>query len=216
MISRLYWIYVFGRVRFLIAPGVISGIVFFVNMWFFPIPHVSMDGVDQVKLSAMPGDEIPVRIARFNSANGWWSTRGIIAVFRTDSGAGIGSKIVSQTESEWDWSNFARENKLKRVTVDGTLVIPRDLPGDGRTVQVDVTGVVNYLTVDSWSREADVADSLFVTLTDSPHSSAAFIEVLAQVLPPSVVRKIAAGLGVPVPAYIRLGSSGSMASAQTV
>lgn len=177
MISRLYWKYVYGRARNLIVPGVLSAILFFANMWFFPTPYLHINGVDQVDLSAKPGDEIPVRVARFDSANGWWLTSGISAVFPDDSGAGIESEVVKKAGSEWSWENFAQVNKLKRVTVDGTLVIPPDLPSDGRTIVVDVVGVVNYLTIDSWSRDAEVADSLLVTLTDRPHSSATFKNV---------------------------------------
>jgi hypothetical protein len=174
MISRLFWNYGYGRARYLIVPSMLSAILFFTNMWFFPTPYLHIDGVDQVELSATPGDEIPVRIAEFDSANGWWLTGGINAVFPTDSEETIEIELIERTGSEWTWENFGQRNDIKKITVDGTLTIPRYLPTDGRTVQVDVIGVVSYLTVDSWKLDADVADSLLVTLTTRQHSSATF------------------------------------------
>ena len=174
MISRFFWNYAYGRARYLMALGVVCAAVFFANMWLFPTPYLRINGVDQVELRAKPGDEIPVRVARFDSANGWWLTGGINAVFPIDSGEVVETELVKPMGSEWTWENFARENKIENVTVDGTLVIPQDLPSDGKTVRVHVVGAVNYSTLDSWGRDADIADSLLVTLTDRPHSSATF------------------------------------------
>ena len=174
MISRLFWNYGYGRARYLIVPSMLSAILFLTNMCFFPTPYLHIDGVDQVELSAKPGDEIPVRIAKFESANGWWLTRGINALFPTDSEAVIEIELIERMGSEWTWENFGQRNDLKTITVDGTLTIPRDLPSDGRTIRVDVIGVVNYVTVNGWTLDAAVADSMLVTLTTSPHSSATF------------------------------------------
>ncbi len=174
MISRFFWNYLYGRARYLIPLGALSAIVFFTNMWFFPTPFLHINGVDQAELSAKPGDEIPVRVARFDSANGLWLTGGIFAVFPTDSGAGIETELVKKGGSEWTWDNFIQGFDKENVTVDGTLVIPRNLPSDGRTIRVDVIGVVNYSTIKTWTLEAKIADSILVTLTDRAHSSATF------------------------------------------
>ena len=89
MISRFFWNYIFGRARYPIVLGGLSTSVFFANMWFFPTPYLQINGVDQVELSAKPGDEIPVRVAKFDSANGLWQTSGIRAVFPAESEAAI-------------------------------------------------------------------------------------------------------------------------------
>jgi len=143
-------------------------------VWFFPTPYLQINGVDQVELSAKPGDEIPVRVAKFDSANGLWHTSGISAVFPAESEAAIEVDVVPPTGSEWTWENFAQENKIKSATVNGTLAIPRDLPVDGRTIRVDVIGAVRYSTVDSWPKDADVASTLLVTLTTRQHPSQIF------------------------------------------
>ncbi len=138
------------------------------------MPYLQINGVDRVELTSKPGDEIPVRVAKFDSANGLWYTSGIRGVFPTESEAAIEVDVVPQTGSDWNWENFAEENKLKSVTVNGTLAIPRDLPADGRAIEVDVIGVVTYSTVDSWPKEADVANTVLVTLTTRPHPSQIF------------------------------------------
>ncbi len=154
--------------------GALSASVFFANVWFFPTPYLQINGVDQVELSAKPGDEIPVRVAKFDSANGWWETSGIRAVFPTESEAATEVEVVPRTGSEWTWENFAQENKIKSVTVNGTLAIPPDLPGDGRTIRVDIIGAVRYSTVDSWPKDAHVADTLLIMVTTRQHPSQAF------------------------------------------
>ncbi len=174
MISRFFWNYIFGRAWYPIVLGGLSISVFFANVLFFPTPYLQINGVDQVELSAKPGDEIPVRVAKFDSANGLWQTSGISAVFPSESEAAIEVDVVPPTGSEWTWENFAQENKIKSVTVNGTLAIPRDLPGDGRTIRVDVIGAVRYSTVDSWPKDADVANTLLVTLTTRQHPSQIF------------------------------------------
>jgi len=174
VISRFFWNYIFGRAWYPIVLGGLSTSVFFANVWFFPTPYLQINGVDQVELSAKPGDEIPVRVAKFDSANGLWQTSGISAVFPAESEAAIEVDVVPPTGSEWTWENFAEENKIKNVTVNGTLAIPRDLPGDGRTIRVDVIGAVRYSTVDSWPKDADVASTLLVTLTTRQHPSQIF------------------------------------------
>ena len=138
------------------------------------MPYLQINGVDRVELTSKPGDEIPVRVAKFDSANGLWYTSGIRGVFQTESEAAIEVDVVPQTGSDWNWENFAEENKLKSVTVNGTLAIPRDLPADGRAIEVDVIGVVTYSTVDSWPKEADVANTLLVTRTTRQHPSQIF------------------------------------------
>ena len=148
--------------------------VFFANVWFFPTPYLRINGEDQIELSARPGDEIPVLIAKFDSANGLWHTTGISVVFPTESDALIEVDVVPPTGSEWTWENFAAENKIKNVTVHGTLAIPRDLPGDGRTIRVDLIGTLSYSTVDSWPKDAEMANTLLVTLTTRQHPSQIF------------------------------------------
>jgi len=174
MISRFFWNYLFGRARYPLVLGALSISLFFVNVWFFPMPYLQISGVDQVELSAKPGDEIPVRVAEFDSANGLWNTSGIRVVFPTESEAEIQVDVVPPTGSEWTWENFAEENKIKSVTVNGILDIPRDLPSDGRTIRVDVIGALSYSTVDSWPKDADLANTLFVTLTTRQHPSQIF------------------------------------------
>ncbi len=174
MISRFFWNYLFGRARYPLVLGGLYISVFFVNVWFFPTPYLQINGVDQVELSAKPGDEIPVRVAKFDSANGLWHTNGIRAVFPDESQAAVEVDVVLPTGSEWTWENFAEENKIKSVTVNGTLAIPRDLPVDGRTIRVDVIGALSYSTVDSWPEDADVANTLLVTLTTRQHPSQIF------------------------------------------
>ena len=193
MISRFFWNYVYGRARYPIVLGALSAIVFFANVWFFPTPYLHINGVDQVELSAKPGDEIPVRVAKFDSANGWWQTSGIRAVFPTESEAAIEVDVVPRTGSEWTWENFSQENKIKSVTVNGTLAIPRDLPGDGRTIRVDVIGAVSYSTVDGWPKDADVADTLLVTVTTRQHPSQTFIIVEQRISVVSLYLGLTAG-----------------------
>ena len=174
MISRFFWNYIFGRARYPLVLGGLFISVFFANVWFFPTPYLQINGEDQIELSAKPGDEIPVLIAKFDSANGLWHTTGIRVVFPTESEAVIEVDVVPPTGSEWTWENFAEENKIKNVTVHGTLAIPRDLPGDGRTIRADVIGAVSYSTVDSWPKDAEMANTLLVTLTTRQHPSQIF------------------------------------------
>ena len=157
------------------------------------MPYLQINGVDRVELTSKPGDEIPVRVAKFDSANGLWYTSGIRGVFQTESEAAIEVDVVPQTGSDWNWENFAEENKLKSVTVNGTLAIPRDLPADGRAIEVDVIGVVTYSTVDSWPKEADVANTLLVTLTTRQHPSQIFKIVEQRISVVSLYLGVAAG-----------------------
>ena len=197
MVSRFFWNYIFGRARYPLMLGGLSISVFFANVWFFPTPYLQISGVDQVELSAKPGDEIPVLLANFDSANGLWHTSGISAVFPSESESAIEVDVVLPQGSEWNWENFAEENKIQNVTVKGILAIPRDLPGDGRTIRVDVIGAVRYSTVDSWPKDADVANTLLVTLTTRQHPSQIFKIVEQTISVVSLYLGLAAeGLGI--------------------
>ena len=193
MISRFFWNYIFGRARYPLVLGGLFISVFFANVWFFPTPYLQINGEDQIELSAKPGDEIPVLVAKFDSANGLWHTTGIRVAFPTESEAVIEVDVVPPTGSEWNWENFAEENKIKNVTVNGTLAIPRDLPGDGRTIRVDVIGAVSYSTVDSWPKDAEMANTLLVTLTTRQHPSQIFKIVEQKISVVSLYLGVAAG-----------------------
>ena len=193
MISRFFWNYIFGRARYPLVLGGLFISVFFANVWFFPTPYLRINGEDQIELSAKPGDEIPVLVAKFDSANGLWHTTGIRVAFPTESEAVIEVDVVPPTGSEWNWENFAEENKIKNVTVYGTLAIPRDLPGDGRTIRADVIGALSYSTVDSWQKDAEMANTLLVTLTTRQHPSQIFRIVEQRISVVSLYLGIVAG-----------------------